>query len=113
MTTAASAGELAQRVREALAQVIDPDLGESIVELGLIYSVAVGDDGGARIEMTTTTPGCPAAGYLKDAVETAAWNVEGIHYVEVRLTYEPKWVPEMMTDAVMARLGIERVGHVG
>lgn len=108
----AAADDAALRVREALAQVIDPDLGESIVELGLIYSVSVDANGAARVEMTTTTPGCPAAGYLRQAVETAAWGVDGIHYVEVRLTYEPKWVPEMMSDTVMARLGIERVGRV-
>jgi metal-sulfur cluster biosynthetic enzyme len=97
---------LAADVREALRLVIDPELGENVVDLGLIYDVAIGDDGVARIEMTTTTGGCPATAYLKDAVQAAAWNVPAIHYVDVRLTHEPPWRPEMMDEAARRNLGV-------
>jgi metal-sulfur cluster biosynthetic enzyme len=98
----------ANEVREAFRVVIDPELGESVVDLGLIYAVAVEDGGVARVEMTTTTRGCPATAYLKDAVQSAAWNVAGIRYVDVRLTYEPPWTPEMMNGTARRRLGMAR-----
>ena len=57
--------ELIARIGEALRVVIDPELGENIVELGFIYDISV-SDGAARITMTATTPGCPATGFLKE-----------------------------------------------
>jgi metal-sulfur cluster biosynthetic enzyme len=95
---------LAAEVRQALAMVIDPELGENVVDLGLIYAVAV-EDGVAHVEMTTTTQGCPATAFLKDAVQTAAWGVPGIHYAEVKLTFEPKWSPAMMNEAARQNFG--------
>ncbi|TPN51486.1 metal-sulfur cluster assembly factor [Mesorhizobium sp. B1-1-7] len=97
-------------VREALRMVIDPELGENVVDLGLIYQVSVGHDGTAQIEMTTTTRACPATGYLKDAVQTAAWIVPGIHHVDIRLTYEPSWTSEMMNANARRRLGLVETG---
>lgn len=96
---------IGDEVREALRGVIDPELGENVVDLGLIYSLAVAD-GVARIEMTTTTKGCPATSYLKQAVEAAAWEVPGIDFAEVTLTYEPPWTPEMMSAAARSSLGM-------
>lgn len=101
---------LAAGVREALRMVIDPELGENVVDLGLIYQASVGHDGTAQIEMTTTTRACPATGYLKDAVQSAAWIVTGIHNVEIRLTYEPPWTPEMMNADAKRRLGLVETG---
>ena len=84
-------------VTDLLRAVIDPELGCNIVDLGLIYDIAVDDDGVACITMTTTTPGCPAVSYLKDGVERAALAVPGIAGVEVAVTYEPPWTPDMMS----------------
>jgi metal-sulfur cluster biosynthetic enzyme len=91
-------------VRQALRMVIDPELGENVVDLGLIYAIAV-EDGVVRIDMTTTTRGCPATNYLKEAVEAAAWALPGIDQVEVELTYEPPWTPELMNEEAKAHLG--------
>jgi metal-sulfur cluster biosynthetic enzyme len=101
---------LAAQVREALSLVIDPELGDNIVELGLVYDVSVGNGGVARIVMTTTTRGCPATAYLKDGARDSAWTVPGIESVEVDLTYEPPWTPEMMTPHARLRLGITDAG---
>ena len=91
-------------IRQALTMVIDPELGENVVDLGLVYAIEV-EDGVVRIDMTTTTRGCPATAYLKEAVEQAAWALPGIHYVEVKLTYEPPWTPERMNEDARAHLG--------
>lgn len=96
---------LAAQVREALRLVIDPELGDNIVELGLVYYVSVAEGGVAHIVMTTTTRGCPATAYLKEGARDCAWDVPGIEFVEVGLTYEPPWTPEMMTPDARLRLG--------
>jgi metal-sulfur cluster biosynthetic enzyme len=98
---------LAAQVREALRLVIDPELGDNIVELGLVYYVSVGEGGVASIVMTTTTRGCPATAYLKDGARDSAWTVPGIESVEVALTYDPSWMPEMMTPDARLRLGVK------
>lgn len=110
-TCAAQPAEaLAGRIREALRRVIDPELGYNIVDLGLVYDVAVGDDGNVTINMTTTTRGCPATAYLSEGARACAASVEGAGKVEVRLTYEPKWSVEMMSDDAKAHFSIRRSG---
>ncbi|MBB3975619.1 metal-sulfur cluster biosynthetic enzyme [Rhizobium azooxidifex] len=87
---------LARRIREALAIVIDPELGKNVVEMGLIYAIECDSDGKVAIAMTTTTRGCPAASFLTEAVRERAAQVEGVHDVDVTLTYDPPWTPDMM-----------------
>lgn len=94
---------LVAAVRDALSIVIDPELGENLVDLGLIYEVAVSDDGTTRITMTTTTPGCPAAPFLMDAVQAAVRKVDGVQYVDLHLTYEPPWTAEMASEEARLR----------
>ncbi|MBX9648144.1 MAG: metal-sulfur cluster assembly factor [Xanthobacteraceae bacterium] len=89
---------LVEQVRQALRGVIDPEIGFNIVDIGLIYDVAVDEGGIARITMTTTTMGCPATDYLRSGAGEAAQNVEGVHWADVRLTYDPHWTPEMMSS---------------
>lgn len=87
---------LGDAVQESLRGVIDPELGENVVDLELIYFVAVDDAGTAHVVMTTTTPGCPAVGYLKDGVARAASAVPSVATAEVAVTYDPPWTPEKM-----------------
>ena len=102
----AEAQAIAETVRDALRLVIDPELGYNIVDLELVYNVAVEQGGGVTIEMTTTTKGCPATNYLKEGAGDAASSVPGVEYADVRLTYEPPWSPEMMTIDAKRHLGI-------
>ena len=97
---------LAERVTQALRVVIDPELGYNIVDLGLVYSVKVAEGGVVDIVMTTTTRGCPATGFLKEGARDGAWAVPGVEFVDVTLTYDPHWTPEMMTDAAKQHLGL-------
>ena len=97
---------LGQQIRQALHLVIDPELGCNIIDLGLVYDVAAEEGGLVTITMTTTTKGCPATGYLKEGARDAAWDVPGVEFVDVRLTYEPPWTPAMMSESAKHHLGI-------
>lgn len=90
---------LTEDIRNALRMIIDPEIGRNIVDLGLVYDIAVEEGGIARVTMTTTTRFCPASDYLKEAVQTCVWYVPGVEYAEVNLTYEPPWTPDMMDVA--------------
>ena len=83
----AAGNGLAGRVMEALRQVIDPELGYNIVDLGLVYGVAVDEGGIARVTMTTTTEGCPATNYLMEGAHDAAEGLPDITSADVTLTY--------------------------
>lgn len=111
MGAAAPAPRLDDRIAQALRLVIDPELGWNIVDLGLVYTVAVEEGGIVSIAMTTTTKGCPATGYLKDGARDAAWGVPGVEFVDVRLTYEPPWNPDMMTEDARRHLGMTDRGR--
>jgi metal-sulfur cluster biosynthetic enzyme len=104
--TAEIKSRLAETITEALRTVIDPELGCNIVDLGLIYDVEVAEGGLARILMTTTTRGCPATSYLQEGARESAWRVPGVEEVEVALTYEPPWTPQMMSEDAKAHLGV-------
>lgn len=87
---------LERLVEIALRDVLDPEMGRSVVDLGLIYDIAAAPDGAVAITMTTTTRGCPLAGFLREAVAVAAGAVSGVTDVIVTLTYEPAWEPTMI-----------------
>lgn len=94
-----------EQIREALRFVIDPELGYNIVDLGLVYDISVGEGGVVDIVMTTTTAGCPATNFLRQGARDAAWNVPGVEFVDVGLTYEPPWTPMMMSRSARQHLG--------
>ncbi|HET7606381.1 MAG TPA: iron-sulfur cluster assembly protein [Sphingomicrobium sp.] len=98
--------ELRELVRDALREVIDPELGYNIFDLGLIYDVDIEDSGAVRVLMTTTTPGCPATSYLKSGADHAVSAVAGVKSVYVELTHDPRWTPGLMSPEAKAHLGI-------
>ena len=82
----------------ALKTVFDPEIPADIYELGLIYKVDIGDDRGVTVEMTLTTPNCPAAEELPTMVENAVASIPGIGKVDVNIVWEPVWTPDRMSD---------------
>ena len=90
-------------VWEGLYEVEDPEMPISVVDLGLIYDVTVGD-GVATVTMTLTYTGCPARDYLQADVRQAAARPEGVNEAEVELVWSPEWNLEMVTDAGKADL---------
>lgn len=101
------ADPLAEQVRLALYQVIDPELGYNIVDLGLVYGVTVEEGNHVRVSMTTTTRGCPATNYLMEGASNCAIAVDGVQEVAVELTYDPPWNPGMASRAAKQHLGID------
>ena len=97
MTSGLDLSTGAAEIRHALRGVIDPEIGLSVVDVGLIYDIGIDGNGVATIRMTTTTRGCPATQYLVDAVRERARETGAAREVEVRLTYDPPWSPDMMS----------------
>jgi metal-sulfur cluster biosynthetic enzyme len=92
-------------IREALRQVLDPEIGVNIVDLGLVYRIEV-DGGRVRIAMTMTSPACPLADYLKDLVTSAIHDrVPDVADVDIVVEWEPPWDPDMMSDEARRQLG--------
>ena len=91
-------------VLDALRQVIDPEIGCNLVDLGLIYDVLIQ---GARVKvtMTLTTPGCPMHESLCGGVQVALLNLAGVDDAEVELVWDPPWHPAMMTEVGRAMTG--------
>ncbi len=101
-------------VYQRLDQVIDPELGISIVKLGLIYKVEVEPKADSpeacviKIRMTLTTPGCPLAAVFDHMVKDSLYGLPGLHSdmdVKVDLTFDPPWVSDMMDEEARAELG--------
>jgi metal-sulfur cluster biosynthetic enzyme len=86
-------------VLRALDTVVDPELGMSIVDLGLVYDVQV-RAGRVGITMTLTTPGCPIHDVMPEWVRAAVMRVPGVEHVEVTLTFDPPWTPSRMGDRI-------------
>ncbi|MFN2291011.1 MAG: metal-sulfur cluster assembly factor [Anaerolineae bacterium] len=94
-----------EQMIEALRQVIDPELGINVVDLGLIYSAEL-ENGQARVSMTMTTPGCPIVGEIQEMVEAAIWRrVPGVEAVDVQVVWSPPWRPTMMSEDAREQLG--------
>jgi metal-sulfur cluster biosynthetic enzyme len=92
-------------VREALREnVIDPEIGVNVVDLGLVYEVAV-QDGTAEVTMTLTTPACPLGPYIDQEVRTAVHDVPGISDAKVNLVWQPPWDPSKMSEDAKLELG--------
>jgi metal-sulfur cluster biosynthetic enzyme len=92
-------------IREALHNVIDPELGMNVIELGMIRDIQQ-DDGKAVVSMVLTTMSCPFWGLFVDQVETALEDVEGVLDVEVKYDGRERWSPDLMADEARHELEI-------
>lgn len=93
-------------IKEWLKDIKDPEMGFSLVDLGLIYEGKINGDR-AVVKMTLTSPGCPAAGEIRQSVYNRMMALPGIKECLVELVFTPKWNPaEMASDEVKDRLGV-------
>jgi metal-sulfur cluster biosynthetic enzyme len=96
-------------VRETLKQVVDPELFVNIIDLGLVYLVELeeaDDKTNVKVEMTMTSPACPAGPQLISQSKTALERLEGVGSVEIKMVMVPPWTPDRMTEAARDQLGI-------
>ena len=91
---------------DALKQVIDPELMVNIVDLGLIYDIEQEEDGLVKVNMTLTSPACPAGPQLIQQAKMALQQVEGVTGSDIKLVMSPPWTPERMTEEARDHLGI-------
>ncbi|HYM01461.1 MAG TPA: metal-sulfur cluster assembly factor [Stellaceae bacterium] len=96
-----------EAVEAALREVIDPELGYNIVDLGLIYDVAIDERGAVAIVMTTTSPGCPATAALEEGARACAALVPGAAGVDVQMVWQPRWTPARMSAEAKQHFGVE------
>lgn len=94
-------------VRSCLENVIDPELGINVVDLGLIYTIKI-EDGKISVDMTLTTPGCPLAGMIAGSVEEEIRKTFKGTDVEVSLVWDPPWSPDLLSSAAKEQLGYNR-----
>jgi metal-sulfur cluster biosynthetic enzyme len=90
---------------DALHEVYDPEIPVNVVDLGLIYRLEVKDGNKVEIDMTMTSPACPAAPMVLSSAKEKLLDVPGVETVEVKLVWQPLWNPDMMTDAAKDELG--------
>src|SRR5699024_6312811 len=93
------------KVGAALYEVIDPELGISIMDLGLIYEIDVDDNHNAMITMTLTTPWCHIHDSMMNGVKHRASHIEGNEGVSVNLVWKTAWTPHKMSDKAKHRRG--------
>ena len=93
-------------VMKSLRECYDPEIGISLVDMGLIYDVKVDKDK-VHIKMTLTTPGCPMHSFMVQDVREKVKALKGVKGVEVELVWDPPWTPDRMSDEVKKKLGFK------
>ncbi len=106
-STNGDAGEgppTADQVREAIRVVVDPEIGISIVDLGLVYDIEV-EDGVAKVTYTLTSMGCPVGPLIEAQMQQVVSLLPGLESSEFTMVFKPPWGPEKMSDEAKAALG--------
>ncbi|WP_394232366.1 metal-sulfur cluster assembly factor [Niallia oryzisoli] len=99
--------ELVDRIYEVLEEVVDPELGVDIVNLGLVYGVEVNEENKAFIKMTMTSMGCPMAGQIMaDAKMKLSMNMKELTDIQIDIVWNPPWGKEKMSRYAKIALGI-------
>ena len=94
----AEIARLTDDIVAGLKTVYDPEIPADIYELGLIYKIDISDNRAVTIDMTLTTPNCPAAQELPIMVENAVLSVPGVGEAKVNIVWDPPWDPSRMSD---------------
>jgi metal-sulfur cluster biosynthetic enzyme len=93
-----------EQVKEALASVYDPEIGMNIMELGLVYDIAIDKEDNVSIEMTLTSPGCPLGELISQQIDQALKAI-GAKSTSVEIVWSPPWTPDMMSEEAKEKLG--------
>ncbi|WP_297417290.1 metal-sulfur cluster assembly factor [Thermococcus sp.] len=91
---------------EKLKDVVDPEIGVDVVNLGLIYELKLRPDNTVYVKMTLTTPGCPMTMWILRAVEDKILEIPGVKDAEIELTFDPPWTPDRISPEYKKKLGL-------
>jgi metal-sulfur cluster biosynthetic enzyme len=94
-----------ETIRKALRGVKDPELNLNIVDIGLVYDIAIDEGGLVHVKMTLTSPGCPAGPEIVGDVKRTVEDLEGVTSAQVEIVWEPYWTPERMDPRIRAFMG--------
>ena len=97
---------LSEKIVEKLKTVYDPEIPVDVYELGLIYDIQISTEGDVEILMTLTTPNCPVAETLPMEVEEKISAIDEVKEVNVKITFEPTWDKDMMSEEAKFDLGL-------
>ena len=97
---------LSEKIVEKLKTVYDPEIPVDVYELGLIYDIQISTEGDVEILMTLTTPNCPVAETLPMEVEEKIAAIDEVKEVNVKITFEPTWDKDMMSEEAKFNLGL-------
>jgi metal-sulfur cluster biosynthetic enzyme len=98
--------DLKENIYGALEQVIDPEIGIDIVNLGLVYDLELDDEGKLTVTMTLTAMGCPLAGVIVDQVQAALRDIPEVKDSEVNIVWNPPWSKDRMSRYAKIALGL-------
>ena len=98
--------ELEEHIVLVIKTIYDPEIPVDIYELGLIYDIKIDDDGIVKIDMTLTSPNCPAAETLPAEVEQKVGGMELVKFCKVNIVFEPTWDRHMMSEEAQIELGM-------
>ncbi len=100
--------EIKDKILKKLEEVVDPELGVDIVNLGLIYEIKVDlKEKKGRVKMTATTPACPLLGEMLADVEKKLSEIEELEEISLELVWDPPWSPDKMSEKVKEMLGYD------
>ncbi len=98
------------QVIEMIKQCYDPEIPVDLWNLGLIYSINIGENLNGKLSdvtivMTLTTPGCGMSKYMVQNVKTMIESLPEVQNVNIELTFNPRWTPDMMSKEARKNLG--------
>jgi FeS assembly SUF system protein len=97
---------LEQKIISVLKRISDPEIPVDIFELGLIYEIEIYENFDVRLTMTLTAPNCPVADNIIQEVYIKVNEIEEVQNLDVHLTFDPPWNPEMASEIAQLELGI-------
>jgi len=103
--TTQDTSELKEKVVEAIKLVYDPEIPVDVYELGLIYEISIYPVNNVYVQMTLTSPACPSAEAIPEEVEERIRGIEEVNDVNVEITWDPPYSPDMMSEAAKLELG--------
>jgi FeS assembly SUF system protein len=98
--------QLEDKILKVLKNIYDPEIPVNIYDLGLIYEIDVDDDNNVKIRMTLTTPNCPIAEDILREVRDKVEAVDGVNFLDLKLTFDPPWDESNLTDEARLELGL-------